>query len=92
MKVAQVGGRSRARVMRAEKVDMTKILLVDDSKFLRMATERDWTDLAARDWGVSGEARVDGNRELVRKLLHIRAHCIAFRPFSARTWLRSERS
>jgi CheY-like chemotaxis protein len=40
MKVAQVGGRSRARVMRAEKVDMTKILLVDDSKFLRMATER----------------------------------------------------
>jgi CheY-like chemotaxis protein len=40
MKVAQEGGLSRARVMCAEKADMTKILLVDDSKFLRMATER----------------------------------------------------
>ena len=38
------------------------------------------------------EARSSGNRKLAGKFLNVRAHWIAFRPFSARTWLRRERS
>src|ERR1017187_3348906 len=37
-------------------------------------------------------ARVDGNRNLCRKIMCVRTHGIAFLPFSARTWLRSVKS
>src|SRR5271165_2848233 len=65
-----------------------------DSREIRVRAMSDGnrTNLSTRIGGPSRESRIGGNWKLRGEPLYIGAHWIAFRPFSARTWLRSVRS
>src|SRR5271166_791522 len=92
--VDTVEGKQTFAALRAiAQADLAQANLRDSREIsVRAMSDGSRTNLSTRIGGASRESRIGGNWKPRGEPLYVGAHWIAFRPFSARTWLRSVRS